>query len=168
MLSHLSHRNSYLSNLALAVTRVGGIIILVVILGDVGRLLHADQLRVDLESQIMLAQEIDSGDAKIKMYHDAEGNFKGEALVVYFRPESVSLAIEMLDETDFRFGVTAPGGPMLVEVADYSYKATQPEPANRPQRSKKDQEKIKERTKRLNRYVHESSKVLFPMLTRPC
>ncbi|CAI7631862.1 unnamed protein product [Penicillium bialowiezense] len=98
----------------------------------------------------VIAEEIDSGDAKIKMYHDADGNFKGEALVVYFRPESVSLAIEMLDETEFRFGVTAPGGPMLVEVADYSYKATQPEPANRPQRSKKEQEKIKERTKRLN------------------
>ena len=101
----------------------------------------------------VIAEEIESGDARIKMYKDADGNFTGEALVVYFRPESVSLAIQMLDETEFRFGVTDPSGPMRVEVADSSYKANQPDAPEKPKTSMKDKQKIIERTQRLNRYV---------------
>ena len=36
------------------------------------------------------------------MYVDDQGNFKGDALVVYFRAESVKLAVQMLDDTQFR------------------------------------------------------------------
>ncbi|GAC99344.1 potential spliceosome factor [Pseudozyma hubeiensis SY62] len=47
--------------------------------------------------------EDDSGKPRIKMYYDDRtGMFKGEALVVYFKPESVELAISMLDETSLR------------------------------------------------------------------
>ena len=56
------------------------------------------------------------------MYNDEHGNFKGEALVVYFRPESVALAIRMLDESDFRHGVPGPNGQMRVQEADSSFK----------------------------------------------
>jgi HIV Tat-specific factor 1 len=36
------------------------------------------------------------------MYVDQRGEFKGDALVVYFKPQSVQLACEMLDETKIR------------------------------------------------------------------
>ena len=50
----------------------------------------------------VIAEEIDGHKARIKMYVDDQGNFKGDALVVYFRGESVGLAVQMLDETQFR------------------------------------------------------------------
>lgn len=84
------------------------------------------------------------------MYNDDEGNFKGEALVVYFRPESVQLAIDMLDDSEFRYGVPGPSGAMKVEAADFSYKSQQEAP---PKTNMKDKRKIIERTQRLNRYV---------------
>jgi RNA-binding proteins (RRM domain) len=68
----------------------------------------------------ILAEELDTGKPRIKMYTDENGNFNGEALVVYFRPESVKLAIDCLDETDFRLGPHNPAGPMRVQAADFS------------------------------------------------
>lgn len=44
---------------------------------------------------------------KIKLYHTSTGSFKGEALVIYFKEESVQLAIDLLDESVFRPGVDA-------------------------------------------------------------
>jgi len=76
----------------------------------------------------VIAEEIDSGRPRIKMYMDNEGKFKGEALVVYFRPESVNLAIQMLDDTNFRLGQPGPNGPMSVQVADFSFKSQQEVP----------------------------------------
>jgi RNA recognition motif-containing protein len=97
--------------------------------------------------------ENEMGEARIKMYEDEAGKFKGEALVVYFRPESVDLAINMLDETDFRLGVSDPAGPMRVEVADSSYKTHQPDDQEKPKLSLKDKRKMTEQNERLNRYV---------------
>ncbi|AEO70285.1 uncharacterized protein THITE_2121511 [Thermothielavioides terrestris NRRL 8126] len=74
----------------------------------------------------VIAEEIDSGRPRIKMYTDAEGNFKGDALIVFFKPQSVDMAIMLLDDTDFRF--PPPGAPsqpkMRVMAADSSYKKT--------------------------------------------
>lgn len=98
----------------------------------------------------VIAEEIDSGRPRIKMYHDDNGKFKGEALVVYFRPESVNLAIQMLDETDFRLGVAGPHGPMRVQPADFSFKSQQDAP---PKTNMRDKRKIIQRTQKLNRWV---------------
>ncbi|RMZ87394.1 hypothetical protein DV736_g5379, partial [Chaetothyriales sp. CBS 134916] len=70
----------------------------------------------------MIAEEIDSGQPRIKMYEDEKGSFKGDALVVYFRPESVPLALQMLDDSDFRLGESSPSARMRVQAADFSYK----------------------------------------------
>ncbi|KAK0658927.1 putative splicing factor U2AF-associated protein 2 [Cercophora samala] len=71
----------------------------------------------------VIAEEIDSGRPRIKMYTDGEGKFKGDALVVFFKPQSVDMAIMLLDDTDFRFGQGGDGGPkMRVQAADMSYK----------------------------------------------
>ncbi|TQV96845.1 nuclear mRNA splicing factor-associated protein [Cordyceps javanica] len=74
----------------------------------------------------VIAEEIDSGNPRIKMYNDADGNFKGDALIVFFKPQSVEMAIMLLDDTDFR--TTASGtreGRIRVQEADSSYKKVQ-------------------------------------------
>jgi len=105
----------------------------------------------------VIAEEIDSGNLRIKMYEDEEGKFKGDALVVYFRPESVQLAIQMLDDTEFRLGVEGPVGRMRVQPADSSYKKVQ-QPGEGPAvksaaKRTRDQQKIIRKTQKLNRYV---------------
>lgn len=72
----------------------------------------------------VIAEEIDTGRPRVKLYKDAEGNFKGDALIVFFKPQSVDMAIMLLDDTEFRFG-DPPGTPrMRVQAADTSYKKT--------------------------------------------
>ena len=82
------------------------------------------------------------------MYTDEKGEFKGEALIVYFRPESVNLAIQMLDDSDFRLGAAGPTGNMRVQAADFSYKSQQEAPAKTTNRDKK---KIIRKTQKLNK-----------------
>jgi HIV Tat-specific factor 1 len=94
----------------------------------------------------VIAEEIDSGKPRIKMYEDDQGQFKGDALVVYFRPESVNLAIQMLDDSDFRLGTEGPSGKMRVQAADFSYKSQQEAPVKS---NKKDQKKIIKRTQKM-------------------
>lgn len=42
---------------------------------------------------------------RIKLYTNAQGQRNGEGLVTYLRPESVALAIDLLDDTEYRPGV---------------------------------------------------------------
>ncbi|KAJ5940779.1 hypothetical protein N7516_000947 [Penicillium verrucosum] len=98
----------------------------------------------------ILMEELDTEKPRIKMYNDENGNFNGEALVVYFKPESVKLAIDVLDETDFRLGTRNPDGPMRVQEADFSYKRHKDvEP--KATMTAKEKQKFKERTERLNK-----------------
>ncbi|EGC43336.1 nuclear mRNA splicing factor-associated protein [Histoplasma capsulatum var. duboisii H88] len=95
----------------------------------------------------VIAEEIDRRRPRIKMYTDDEGKFKGDALIVYFRPESVNLAIQMLDDTDFRLGETGPDGKMKVQTADYSFKVQKDAPTKPNMNEKR---KIMKKTQRLN------------------
>ncbi|KAG9038049.1 hypothetical protein FRB95_002977 [Tulasnella sp. JGI-2019a] len=67
--------------------------------------------------------EIDDKDEpKIKLYADEmTGQFNGEALIVYFKEESVDLAIRMLDDAELRLGDS--GTRMAVRKADFTHKA---------------------------------------------
>ena len=65
----------------------------------------------------MIAEEIDGQKPRIKLYTDGQGNFKGDALVVYFRAESVELAVQMLDDTQFRSVGDRPGSMLSVVEA---------------------------------------------------
>ncbi len=47
---------------------------------------------------------------------------------MYFRPESVQLAIDMLDDADFRLGQKVVTGPMRVTEADQSFKSQKEQP----------------------------------------
>lgn len=81
------------------------------------------------------------------MYENDAGQFKGDALIVYFRPESVSLAIQLLDDTSLRFGDAE---KMRVQAADFSYKSQQEAPVKS---SKRDQKKVIRKTQKLNQWV---------------
>lgn len=59
----------------------------------------------------------DNGNPRIKLYYDENGNFKGEALIMYFKEGSVDLAITLLDDTELELG--AGYGNMRVRVAEY-------------------------------------------------
>jgi HIV Tat-specific factor 1 len=72
----------------------------------------------------VIAEEIDSGAPRIKLYSDEKGQFKGDALVVFFKAPSVNMAITLLDDTDFRFGTNS-AFKMRVQAADSSYKKVQ-------------------------------------------
>ena len=96
----------------------------------------------------VIAEEIDRGQPRIKMYENDQGQFKGDALIVYFRPESVNLAIQMLDDTSLRFGDAE---RMKVQAADFSYKSQQDAPANP---NKRDQKKVIRKTQKLNKCGH--------------
>ena len=82
----------------------------------------------------VIAEEIDSGRPRIKLYTDADGNFKGDALVVFFKPQSVEMAIMLLDDTDFRFPLPGSANPakMRVQAAESSYKKTKYDAATTP------------------------------------
>ena len=115
----------------------------------------------------VIAEEIDSGAPRIKLYNDEAGSFKGDALIVFFKPQSVEMAIMLLDDTDFR--MTSSGtreGRMRVQEADSSYKKVQYEKESgdgaaksgsgngqeekRPQRSERDRQKIIKKTQKLD------------------
>ena len=51
----------------------------------------------------VIAEEIDGRKPRIKLYTDEAGNLKGDALIVYFRAESVDLAVQMLDDSQLRY-----------------------------------------------------------------
>jgi HIV Tat-specific factor 1 len=61
------------------------------------------------------------GNKRIKMYTDDEGNFNGEALIVYFKRDSIRLAVDMLDDYWFRIE-EQDKGTISVKEADFSYK----------------------------------------------
>ncbi|KAK3076008.1 hypothetical protein LTR53_000185 [Teratosphaeriaceae sp. CCFEE 6253] len=104
----------------------------------------------------VIAESLDSDQPRIKLYTDEHGKFKGEALIVYFRPESVQLAVNMLDESDFRFGTKLDTGPMRVHAAEASYKSQKDQPLKSEEAKKKgttanrDRAKVIQKTQEMN------------------
>lgn len=76
---------------------------------------------VDRFSKCGVIEEDDNGEPKIKMYAREDGTFNGEALIVYFKEDSVILAIDLLDEDELRRG--DPSTRMSVAKADFAHKA---------------------------------------------
>lgn len=76
--------------------------------------------------------EDDEGKPKVKLYQSEDGTFNGDALVVYYKEESVDLAVTLLDDAELRLGEA--DTRMKVQRAEYGHKAgegeTAPEAAN--------------------------------------
>ncbi|ODQ63661.1 hypothetical protein NADFUDRAFT_48008, partial [Nadsonia fulvescens var. elongata DSM 6958] len=52
----------------------------------------------------VIAEDLITGEKRIKIYTDEHGQPKGDGLIIFFKPESVKLAIQMLDDTELRYG----------------------------------------------------------------
>ncbi|KAB8291272.1 hypothetical protein EYC80_009958 [Monilinia laxa] len=105
----------------------------------------------------VIAEEIDSGKPRIKLYTDEKGEFKGDALIVFFKAPSVQMAIMLLDDTDFRIegGSSKERIKMRVQAAEASYKKVQQTDADgkekeKPKTSMKDKQKIIKKTQKLD------------------
>jgi HIV Tat-specific factor 1 len=72
-----------------------------------------------------LIEEDEDGGPKVKMYAKEDGSFSGDALVVYFKEESVSLAVDFLDEAELRIGDRS--SVMRVHMAEFGHKNAGPE-----------------------------------------
>ncbi|KAF9024814.1 hypothetical protein BDZ89DRAFT_1040878 [Hymenopellis radicata] len=73
-------------------------------------------------SKFGVLEEDDDGEPKVKMYARDDGSFSGDALVVYFKEDSVILALNILDESELRLG--DPNSVMHLAKADFSHKNT--------------------------------------------
>ncbi|KAL0956589.1 hypothetical protein HGRIS_002727 [Hohenbuehelia grisea] len=73
-------------------------------------------------SKFGIIEEDDDGEPKVKMYANEDGTFSGQALVVYFQEDSVTLAVNLLDEAELRIGDSST--VMQVQKAEFGHKNT--------------------------------------------
>ncbi|KAK4508319.1 hypothetical protein PRZ48_002057 [Zasmidium cellare] len=85
----------------------------------------------------MIKESVEDDSKRIKMYADDEGNFNGEALIIYQGPESIELA-HWYDGEPLRLGDKA--NKLSIQPADSNYKSqdgnTVKEGGNKPKPSK--------------------------------
>jgi HIV Tat-specific factor 1 len=94
----------------------------------------------------VIAEDLNTNQKKIKLYKDEMDMPKGDALVVYFKPESVELAIQIMDGMELRPGISAER--IVVQQADFKEKAI---PPSEKQLSDQDKAKIKKKIQKLNK-----------------
>ena len=99
-------------------------------------------------------EEDDEGVPKVKLYAREDGSFSGEALVVYFKEESVDLAVTLLDDAELRLGES--GTRMRVQRAEFGHKheagQVEGDAAAKPRKTV-DKKKISKRIGRMQKYV---------------
>jgi len=83
---------------------------------------EADEI-IDTFSRFGLIEEDDEGHPKVKLYAREDGSFSGDALVVYFKEESVELAVSLLDDSELRLGDA--NTRMRVQRAEFGHKHDQ-------------------------------------------
>ncbi|KAG9063561.1 hypothetical protein KI688_004446 [Linnemannia hyalina] len=92
---------------------------------------------------------------RIKLYTNGQGQRNGEGLVTYLRPESVALAIDLLDDTEYRPGVEK--GRIRVQQAQFKEKERTATPAGLvDERKKKVQKKYQKLEKKLDWFDDEN------------
>ncbi len=80
-----------------------------------------EELEAHFKQVGILAVDPESQQPRVKLYRDASGAPKGDASIAYVRPESVELAIEILNG-----GLLRPGWPMAITKAVFQQKQQQP------------------------------------------
>ncbi|KAJ3196427.1 hypothetical protein HDU67_004022 [Dinochytrium kinnereticum] len=102
-------------------------------------------------------EDLATGLPKIKLYTDGEGRFKGEALVTFFKEESIPLAINLLDDSPFRFGDSV---NIRVQKAEFKEKPPMTAEEKRAQKVDKKivQKKIQKLERRLDWFEDEGEK----------
>jgi len=65
-----------------------------------------DELKEHFKKAGIIKNDPFTGEPKIKLYTDDNGKLKGDARITYLKPESVGLAMQLLDESQIRSGFT--------------------------------------------------------------
>ncbi|KAJ7218074.1 hypothetical protein GGX14DRAFT_599556 [Mycena pura] len=110
---------------------------------------------VERFSKCGVIEEDDQGEPKVKMYAREDGSFSGEALVVYFKEDSVLLAAQILDDAEFRLG--DPMTIIRVAKADFSHKGAGGNGEGGQSKSRKtvDKKKISKRIGKMQKKLRE-------------
>lgn len=90
----------------------------------------------------IIAKDHKSKKLKVKLYAEPSGQLKGDALCTYARVESVQMAIEFLDEADYR------GRKLKVERAKFEMRGSY-NPTLKPKKSKKEKQKEKKQLEKM-------------------
>jgi HIV Tat-specific factor 1 len=93
-----------------------------------------------------------NGEPRIKFYTDDEGNVKNEALIVFFKKESIANAIRIMDGFPLRPGDDA-HGDISVKEADPANKKVQDGDQVVAKLTRKDKKMSERNRAELNRYV---------------
>lgn len=80
----------------------------------------------------VLAEDLNTGKKKARVYVDENGKAKGDGLVVFFKPESVKLAVDMLHNTQVYVGA----GQTMVNIKVEPAKFTKAEDGDKDANSK--------------------------------
>ncbi|KAF8975256.1 hypothetical protein BGZ46_009300, partial [Entomortierella lignicola] len=111
--------------------------------------------------------EDEKGNPKIKLYTDKEGRQNGEGLVSYLRHESVALAIDLLDDTEYRPGVER--GRIRVQQAQFKEKERPAAPTNLTEdQKKKVQKKYQKMEKKLDWFEDDENLVKAEKWNKVC
>ncbi|OBZ68180.1 Splicing factor U2AF-associated protein 2 [Grifola frondosa] len=104
-----------------------------------------------------LIEEDDEGVPKVKLYARDDGTFSGDALIVYFKEDSVSLAVDILDDAELRIG--EPNTRMHVQRAEFGHKhesgATAAGGAPRPRKTMEDKKRATRRIGKMQKKLGE-------------
>lgn len=103
-------------------------------------------------SKCGVIEEDERGEPKVKMYARDDGTFNGEALVVYFKEDSVTLALTLLEDAELRLG--QPSTVMRVTKADFTHKGQSSGGQEDKPRKTVDKKKITKRIGKMQRFVH--------------
>lgn len=105
-------------------------------------------------SRCGVIEEDDEGELKIKMYAKEDGTFSGEALVVYFKEDSVLLALNILDDAELRLGDSST--VMRVQRAEFGHKNTGGDAQGNDSKPRKtvDKKKATRRIGKMQKYVY--------------
>ncbi|KAG5715940.1 Splicing factor U2AF-associated protein 2 [Termitomyces sp. T112] len=103
-------------------------------------------------SKCGVIEEDEEGEPKVKMYAKDDGTFSGEALVVFFKEDSVSLALNILDEAELRFGDSS--SVMSVSKADFTHKKPGGSEVAQPRKTL-DKKKATRRIGKMQRKINE-------------
>ncbi|KIY64154.1 hypothetical protein CYLTODRAFT_381276 [Cylindrobasidium torrendii FP15055 ss-10] len=114
-----------------------------------------DEELITAFSRFGVLEEDYDGEPKVKMYAKDDGTFSGEALVVYFKEDSVSLALNILDESELRLG--DPKSVMHLARADFAHKhgGGGSAPANNQPRRVVDKKKATRRIVKMQKKLEE-------------
>ena len=96
-------------------------------------------------------EEDDDGEPKIKMYAREDGSFSGEALVVFFKEDSVVLAVNLMDEAELRLGDASTR--MRVQKAEFGHKHQQGAGVQGRERKVVDKKRATKRIGKMQRWV---------------